>query len=195
MPSVWRADEARHFSSCRLLSPGCGRLSARQAVSTTTTGRAFGRRVGRPSVSARFRRTGMTRRWLGPTAANLPSAELPAAGLSAGGRSPVAARAPCACVPFPNTMQVSRPVAKAPVSMLMRLGRISGSATGVWPCTTILPKSARLLRNSPRIHSKSCSLCRSRGIPGRTPASRARSPRSHFEQIEAPVDVADRVDE
>jgi hypothetical protein len=132
---------------------------------------------------------------VGPTAANLPSAELPAAGLSAGGRSPVAARAPCACVPFSNTMQVSRPVAKAPVSMLMRLGRISGSATGVWPCTTILPKSARLLRNSPRIHSKSCSLCRSRGIPGRTPASRARSPRSHFEQIEAPVDVADRVDE
>ena len=34
--------------------------------------------------------------------------------------------------------QLRIPVAKAPVSMLMRWERISGAATGVWPCTTTL---------------------------------------------------------
>ena len=53
------------------------------------------------------------------------------------------------------TAQVRRPVAKAPVSTFTRFGRSSGSATGVWPCTIIMPKSSRQLRNSSRIQMRS----------------------------------------
>ena len=42
-----------------------------------------------------------------------------------------------------STRQVNLSEAKAPVSMLIRLGRISGAGTGVCPCTTILPKPPR----------------------------------------------------
>src|SRR5262249_17752599 len=69
-----------------------------------------------------------------------------------------------------STTQVSRPVANAPVSMLIRFGSTSGRSLGVCPSTTILPKSTVLLRNSSRIHSKSSTLWRSSGMPGRTPA-------------------------
>src|SRR5262249_20287782 len=73
-------------------------------------------------------------------------------------------------LPGSRTRHVSRPVVNAPVSILIRVGRTSGSAVGEWPCTTILPKLVLLFKNSPRIHSRSLALCCSRGIPGRTPA-------------------------
>ena len=43
-----------------------------------------------------------------------------------------------------STSVVRCPVNTAPVSMLMRLGRTSGSAAGVWPWTTTTPWSAPL---------------------------------------------------
>ena len=52
------------------------------------------------------------------------------------------------------TMQVNRPVAKAPVSILIRLNRMSGSSTGVWPWTTIFSNSLSQSRKSSRIQEK-----------------------------------------
>lgn len=54
--------------------------------------------------------------------------------------------------------QVKRPVAYAPVSMLIRFGRTSGVLTGVWPCTISFSKSWLCSRNSSRIHIKSAEL-------------------------------------
>jgi len=49
-------------------------------------------------------------------------------------------------VPCPERRRSAVPVIKAPVSMWIRFGSTSGDSAGVWPCTTILPKSARLER-------------------------------------------------
>src|SRR6202035_3449940 len=46
------------------------------------------------------------------------------------------------------TMQVRRPVANAPVSILIRFGRRSGTLTGVWPWTTNRSKGCSWARNS-----------------------------------------------
>src|SRR4051794_13015553 len=60
--------------------------------------------------------------------------------------------------PFSRTRQVSLPVANAPVSILMRLGRTSGHSTGECPWTTIFPKLIVLVRNSSRIHKRSSTF-------------------------------------
>ena len=91
-----------------------------------------------------------------------------------GGRGPYQPpdppRRPIGGPPLPSATQVRRLVIYAPVSTLMRFGSTSGFSVGVWPCTTILPKSARLSRNGPRIHNRSSALWCSNAMPGRIPA-------------------------
>ncbi len=68
------------------------------------------------------------------------------------------------------TMQVRRPVANAPVSILIRFDRISVVSTGVCSCTINFSNRCSQERNSSRIQSRSSSLCFRSGTPGRIPA-------------------------
>jgi len=68
------------------------------------------------------------------------------------------------------TRQVKRPVAKAPVSILIRFDRSSISVVGVCPWMIIFPKSRLDERNSCLIHNRSFSVSCARSTSGFTPA-------------------------